>query len=182
SRRHHEHQAVRYRNQAAFQQNVCLALGVIRADQLVLESEFTAKIRGPRLLCKEGIRAGFDYASIDVLGRDYSAKARAGFVKNIFQGHSRAAALLERERGRESADTAANDGNAFHVVTERAGENGPPNASPPAIQTCQPFACKISNYCDQQLRIVQLLDAPDQQALFFRILPEADINIVQNLN
>src|SRR6266446_2521601 len=72
SRRHHEHQAVRYRNQPAFQQNICLALGVIRADQLVLESEFTAKIRGPRLLCKEGIRAGFDYASLDLLGRDYS--------------------------------------------------------------------------------------------------------------
>src|SRR5207245_4099852 len=90
SRRHHEHQAVRYRDQPAFQQNVCLALSVIRAYQLVLESEFTAKIRGPRLLCKEGIRTSFDYASIDVLSRDYSAKARAGFVKNIFQGHSRA--------------------------------------------------------------------------------------------
>src|SRR5207247_5150401 len=80
SRRHHEHQAVRYRDQSAFQQNVCLALSVIRAYQLVLESEFTAKIRGPRLLCKEGIRTSFDYASIDVLSRDYSAKARAGFV------------------------------------------------------------------------------------------------------
>src|SRR2546428_11327996 len=44
SRRHHEHQAVRYRNQPAFQQNICLALSVIRADQLVLESDFTTKI------------------------------------------------------------------------------------------------------------------------------------------
>src|SRR6266566_9968726 len=114
SRRHHEHQAVRYRDQPAFQQNVCLALSVIRAYQLVLESEFTAKIRGPRLLCKEGIRTSFDYASIDVLGRDHPAQALTGFVENILQRHSAAAMLFECERGRESGDTAANDGNAFH--------------------------------------------------------------------
>src|SRR5439155_4972063 len=143
---------------------------------------FTAKIRGPRLLCKEGIRTSFDYASIDVLSRDYSAKARAGFVKNIFQGHSRAAALLERERGGEPGNTAADDGNAFHVVTERAGENGPPNASPPALQPCQPFRCKISQCRDQQRRIVQRLGAPEPHAFFFRELPEANVNVVQNFN
>src|SRR5438094_7017027 len=80
SRRHHEHQAVRYRDQPAFQQNVCLALSVIRADQLVLESEFTTKIRSPALLREERVRTGFDYASINVLGGDYTAEARAGFV------------------------------------------------------------------------------------------------------
>src|SRR5690348_4053748 len=61
SRWHHEYQAVRYRNQSAFQQNVCPALNVIRADQLVLESEFTTQMRGPRLLCEEGIRTSLDY-------------------------------------------------------------------------------------------------------------------------
>src|SRR5437870_9202777 len=182
SRRHHEHQAVRYRNQPAFQQNICLALSVIRADQLVLESDFTTKIRSPRLLREERVRTGFDYASINELGRDHSPQVRAGFVKNIFQGHSRAAALLERERGGEPGNTAADDGNAFHVVTERAGENGPPNASPPALQACQPFACKISQCRDQQRRIVQRLGAPEPHAFFFRELPEANVNVVQNFN
>src|SRR6266699_3427583 len=114
SRRHHEHQAVRYRNQPAFQQNICLALSVIRADQLVLESKFTTKIRSPRLLCEERIRTSFDDASIDGLGRDHPAQALTGFVENILQRHSAAAMLFECERGRESGDTAANDGNAFH--------------------------------------------------------------------
>src|SRR5438094_7716385 len=182
SRRHHEHQAVRYRDQPAFQQNVCLALSVIRAYQLVLESEFTTKIHGPGLLCEEGIRTSLDYASIDVLGGDYTAEARAGFVKNILQRHSRAATLLERERSGEPGNTAAEDGNAFHVVTERAGESGPPNASPPALQPCQPFACKICQCRNQQWRIVQRLGTPEPHAFFFRKLPEADINVVQNLN
>src|SRR6266566_8430069 len=114
SGRHHEHQAVRYRDQTAFQQNVCLALSIIRADQLVAEPEFAAKISGPRLLCEERIRTSLDYASIDVLGGDYTAEARAGFVKNILQRHSRSAALLERERSGEPGNTAADDGNAFH--------------------------------------------------------------------
>src|SRR5438094_1598423 len=114
SRRHHEHQAVRYRDQPAFQQNVCLALSVIRADQLVLESKFTTKIRSPRLLCEEGIRTSFDDASIDGLGRDHPAQALTGFVENILQRHSAAAMLFECERGRKSRNTAADDGNAFH--------------------------------------------------------------------
>src|SRR3989441_8616287 len=91
-----------------------LALSVIRADQLVLESDFTTKIRSPRLLREERVRTGFDYASINELGRDHSPQVRAGFVKNIFQGHSRAAALLERDRGGKSRNTAADDCNAFH--------------------------------------------------------------------
>src|SRR5438552_19108725 len=114
SGRHHEHQAVRYRNQPAFQQNICLALSVIRADQLVLESDLTTKIRSPRLLREKRVRTGFDYASINELCRDHSPQMRAGFVKNIFQGHSRAATLLERERSGEPGNTAADDCNAFH--------------------------------------------------------------------
>src|SRR6266550_2470087 len=182
SGRHHEHQAVRYRDQTAFQQNVCLALSIIRADQLVAEPEFAAKIRSPRLLREERVRTGFDYASINELGRDHSPQVRAGFVKNIFQGHSRAATLLERERSGEPGNTAADDGNAFHVVTERAGENGPPNASPPALQPCQPFACKICQCRNQQWRIVQRLGTPEPHAFFFCKLPETDVNVVQNFN
>src|SRR5439155_25963877 len=115
---------------------------------------FTAKIRGPRLLCKEGIRTSFDYASIDVLSRDYSAKTRAGLVKNIFQGHSRAAALLERERGGDPGNTASDDDNPVHVVTERAGESGPLHASAQALQPCLQLVCKLSHGRDQHLKIV----------------------------
>src|SRR5437773_11328109 len=80
SRRHHEDQAVRYRDQPAFQQNVCLALSVIGADQLVLESEFTTKIRSLALLREGRGRTGFDDASIDARGRKRSGQVRAGLV------------------------------------------------------------------------------------------------------
>src|SRR3989442_15508473 len=42
---------------------------------------------------------------------EITPQVRAGFVKNIFQGHSRAAALLERDRGGKSRNTAADDCN-----------------------------------------------------------------------
>src|SRR5437763_16686806 len=68
SRRHHEHQDYRYRNQPAFQQNICLALSVIRADQFVLDSYFKTKILSTMLLCEEGVRNGCAYASINEHG------------------------------------------------------------------------------------------------------------------
>ena len=53
SGRHHENQAVRDREQPAFNQNVCFALGVVRNNQFVTESQFAAKISRPGLFCKE---------------------------------------------------------------------------------------------------------------------------------
>ena len=64
-------------------QNVGLAVGVVRADELIAKPERAAEIGGPGLFGDEGIRPGFDDASVDVLGAEDSAEARGRFVENV---------------------------------------------------------------------------------------------------
>ena len=51
--RDHEHQAVRKRHQLAVDEDVGFSVGIIRADQLVAEAEFAAKIGCPRLFTEK---------------------------------------------------------------------------------------------------------------------------------
>ena len=76
----HEHQAVGHFDEAAFGQNVGLAVGVIRTDELVAEAKRAAEIGGPGLFGDEGIGAGFDDASVDVFGAEDTAETRRRFV------------------------------------------------------------------------------------------------------
>ena len=62
----HEHQAVGHFDEAAAGEDVGFAVDVVRADELIAEAERAGEIGGPGFLGDEGIRAGFDDASVDI--------------------------------------------------------------------------------------------------------------------
>src|SRR5579862_7701623 len=73
--RYHEHQAIRHFDQAAVRQNVSLAVGIVRADELVAQAKSTAEIGSPGFFCDERIRARFDDASVNLFGPEDSTQA-----------------------------------------------------------------------------------------------------------
>ena len=113
-RRDHEHQAVGHLDQAAAGQDVGLAVGVVRADELVAEAQRAAEIGGPGLFGDEGIGPGLDHASVDVFGAENAAEPRRRFVESVFDVGAGAALFFEREGGGESGDASADDGDAIH--------------------------------------------------------------------
>ena len=110
----HEHQPVGHLDEAAMGQDVGLAIGIIRSDQLIAQTERTAEIGSPRLFRNEGIGTGFDKAAVDKLGSKNSAQARRGFVQNIFEFCARLSLFFEREGCRQSGDTSTDNGDALH--------------------------------------------------------------------
>src|ERR1019366_9495399 len=106
--------SVGHDHEAAASQDVSLAIGVVRTDELVAEAEGAAEIGGPGLLGNEGIGAGFDQASVDVFGAENAAEARGRFVENVVEIGARAAVLFQDEGGGEAGDASANDGDASH--------------------------------------------------------------------
>ena len=73
----HEHQAVGHGDQAAADEDVGFAIGVVRADQLIAEAERAAEIGGPGFFGDEGIGSGFDDAVLDVFGAEDAAEIAA---------------------------------------------------------------------------------------------------------
>jgi len=61
---------------------------------LVAEAEGATEIGGPGLFGDEGVGAGFDNASVDMLGAEDAAEARGGFVEEIVDVGARVAAML----------------------------------------------------------------------------------------
>ena len=111
---HHEHEPVGHHHQLAPDYDVGLALGVVRADELIAQPDLAAEIGGPGLLGEKRIGSGFDQAAVDAVGDQDTAQARAGLEQNVFDGRARPAFFFDRVRGREAGDSAADDGNAFH--------------------------------------------------------------------
>ena len=64
--RHHEHQPVGHGYESVLVRNVGFALAIVRADQLIAQSELAAEIGGPGFFGQEGIGAGFDPAVIGI--------------------------------------------------------------------------------------------------------------------
>ena len=109
----HEHEAVGHGDEAAADEDVGFAIGVVGADELIAETERAAEVGGPGLFGDEGIGAGFDDAAVDVLGAEDAAELRGGFVENVFDCAG-AAGFFEGEGGGESGDAAADDCDAGH--------------------------------------------------------------------
>ena len=64
---HHEHQAVGQRHEAVADDNVCLALGVVRGRQFGAQAHFTAEFGRRGLLGQEGVRSALKDRAIDDL-------------------------------------------------------------------------------------------------------------------
>ena len=111
---HHEHEPIGHLHQLALGNDVGLALGVVRADELVAQPDLAAEVGSPGLLGEKRIGAGFDQAAIDAIGDEHSAQAWAGLEQNVLDGRAGLALFFDRVRGREAGDSAADDGNAFH--------------------------------------------------------------------
>jgi hypothetical protein len=102
-RRDQEHQPIGHFDEAAAGEDVGLALGIVRADELIADAESAGEISGPWLLRDEGIGAGFDDTSVDIFGAENAAEARGGFVEDVVDGSARVVPMFfEREGGREA--------------------------------------------------------------------------------
>ena len=117
----HEHQAVGHGDEAAIDEDVGFAGGVVRSDELIAEAEGAAKLGGPGLFRDEGIRAGFDDAILDALGAENAAEMGRGFVESVVERAGEAMGF-EGESGGESGDASADDCDAGHGV--RLPESG----------------------------------------------------------
>ena len=114
--RDHEHQTVGHFDETAVSQNVGLAVGVVRADELVAEAESAAQIGGPGLFGDEGIGAGLHQASVDVFGAKHASQTRRRFVENVVDIGAGPALLFEGEGGGQAGNASADDGDAFHEL------------------------------------------------------------------
>jgi len=104
----HEHEAVGHGDEAAADEDVSDAIGVVGADELVAEADGAAEIGGPGFSLMKESGPASDDAALDVLGAKNAAEARRRFIKNVFDGAG-TAMIFEREGGGESRDAAADD-------------------------------------------------------------------------
>ena len=109
----HEHQAVGHGDEAAADEDVGYAIGVVGADELIAEAEGAAEIGGPGLFGDEGIGPGFDDAATMCSVRRTPPRLRRGFIEDVFDCAG-AAMFFESESGGESGDAAADDRDANH--------------------------------------------------------------------
>ena len=107
--RHHHHQAVRQRHQAAVAAHERHAQVVVRADDLAGQTKIGDHFERGRLGGKETIRSGLDGASLQVHRLDHAAQARARFDDG-----GRGAALGQIVRGSQAGDAATDDDGVRH--------------------------------------------------------------------
>ena len=83
--RHHEHEAVGHDDELVLDHDIGFAVGVVRADELVAQSDFAAEVGGPGFFGEEGIGTGFHEAPVffNAVGDHDSAEARSGFEENV---------------------------------------------------------------------------------------------------
>ena len=112
-RRDQKHQAVGHGDQAAADEDVGFAVGVVGADELVAEAEGAAEVGSPGFFGDEGIGASFDEAALDVFGAEDAAEVRRRFIERVLDCPG-PAMFFESESGGESGDAAADDGDAVH--------------------------------------------------------------------
>ncbi len=100
--RNQEHETVGHLDETASGQNVSLAIGIVRADQLITQAERAAEIGGPRLFADKGIWACLYDATGNVVGAEHASQARRSFIQRVFDVCSSAALLLESKCGGET--------------------------------------------------------------------------------
>ena len=110
---HHEDEAGGHGNEPAADEDIGFAIGVVRTDELITQTEGAAKVGGPGLFGDEGIRAGFNDAAIDVCGAENAAEFKRRFIKDVLDSTG-GALFFEGEGGAESGNAAADDGDAGH--------------------------------------------------------------------
>src|SRR6185437_16604083 len=120
--RDHEHQAVGNWYQAAFDQDVGFAVGIVGANELAGNSQFAAQVCRPGLLRQEGIWTGLDEAAVGLFGAQRTAKPGGALKKNVLQRSALPTLLLQVEGGAKPGNASADDGNASHfnvILSER---------------------------------------------------------------
>src|SRR5215510_4755870 len=116
ARRHHELQALRNCDKSPFDQNVGLALKVIRANDLAAQSELAAKLGGFRLDAQEGIWPAFEYIPFTIFGADHAAQPVRFFKERPLQLSSLTSSFFQVIGCAEPCDSAADNGNPHHAL------------------------------------------------------------------
>lgn len=104
----------------AASEDISFSVGVVGADQLVAEAEIAAQIGGPGLFGDEGVRTGFDDASVNVIGAENPAKPQARLEENVVDIRGGAAAFFEGEGGGQAGDSSADNSDASQMQSSAA--------------------------------------------------------------
>ena len=81
--RNHEHQPIRHHHQLPFGDDISLAFGVVRPNELIAQSNLATKIGRPRLFRQKRVGPSLNQAPIDMIRDKHSAQPRAGFEQNV---------------------------------------------------------------------------------------------------